>query len=114
MLALGCDGFRDAKTIAAHGLIDAIRDKPESLRWETVKHRTQTLSRMYKEKRLTDADIYGDLDAIVAGDKPWVTTDRLRVTISNDDAGKFQQFWRRYYGRQLPSSDTNSISEPAL
>jgi hypothetical protein len=58
--------------------------------------------------------IGGVATCIVAGDKPWVTTDRLRVTISNDDAGKFQQFWRRYYGRQLPSSDTNSISEPAL
>jgi ornithine cyclodeaminase/alanine dehydrogenase-like protein (mu-crystallin family) len=38
--------------------------------WETVKHRTQTLSRMYKEGRLGDADITGNLVEFVAGDKP--------------------------------------------
>ena len=38
--------------------------------WETVKHRTQTLSRMYKEGELTDADIYGNLGDLVAGDRP--------------------------------------------
>ncbi len=37
--------------------------------WETVKHRTQTLSRMYQEGELTDGDIYANLDALVAGDK---------------------------------------------
>ncbi len=37
--------------------------------WETVKHRTQTVSRMYKDGELTDADIHGDLDEIVLGDK---------------------------------------------
>lgn len=38
--------------------------------WECIKHRTQTISRMYKEGLLTDAEIYGDLDEIVAGNKP--------------------------------------------
>ncbi len=38
--------------------------------WETVKHRTQTLSRMYKDGELTDADIHGNLDELVAGEKP--------------------------------------------
>lgn len=38
--------------------------------WETVKHRTQTLSRMYKEGRLTDDDVHADLVEIVVGDKP--------------------------------------------
>ena len=38
--------------------------------WETVKHRTQTLSRMYKDKELSDDDIYGNLVDIVAGRKP--------------------------------------------
>lgn len=37
--------------------------------WETVKHRTQTLSRMYKDGELKDEDIYCDLDALVAGEK---------------------------------------------
>ena len=37
--------------------------------WETVKHRTQTLSRMYKDGELTDADIAADLVEVVAGEK---------------------------------------------
>lgn len=38
--------------------------------WETVKHRTQTLSRMYAEGLLTDDDIHGNLGDVVAGDVP--------------------------------------------
>lgn len=35
--------------------------------WECIKHRTQTISRMYKEGLLTDDEIYSDLDEIVTG-----------------------------------------------
>src|SRR6056297_349442 len=38
--------------------------------WETVKHRTQTLSRMYKDGELTDADVYGNLSDLITGRKP--------------------------------------------
>jgi ornithine cyclodeaminase/alanine dehydrogenase-like protein (mu-crystallin family) len=38
--------------------------------WETVKHRTQTLSRMYADGRLDDSDIHANLAEIVAGEKP--------------------------------------------
>ena len=38
--------------------------------WECVKHRTQTISRMYKEGLLKDDEVYGNLDEIVAGRKP--------------------------------------------
>jgi ornithine cyclodeaminase/alanine dehydrogenase-like protein (mu-crystallin family) len=38
--------------------------------WETVKHRTQTLSRMYKDGELQDEDVYGNLVELVAGEKP--------------------------------------------
>lgn len=38
--------------------------------WETVKHRTQTLSRMYSDGRLTDDDITGDLIDVIVGDVP--------------------------------------------
>lgn len=38
--------------------------------WETVKHRTQTLSRMYKDGKLCDEDIHADLDELVVGAKP--------------------------------------------
>ena len=37
--------------------------------WETVKHRTQTLSRMYKDGELCDGDIYANLVDVVAGEK---------------------------------------------
>jgi ornithine cyclodeaminase/alanine dehydrogenase-like protein (mu-crystallin family) len=37
--------------------------------WEAVKHRTQTLSRMYAEGELSDTDINGNLVEFVAGDK---------------------------------------------
>lgn len=38
--------------------------------WEGVKHRTQTISRMYKEGLLKDGEIYGNLEDIVCGTKP--------------------------------------------
>jgi len=38
--------------------------------WETVKHRTQTLSRMYKDGELTDDDVYANLSELITGDKP--------------------------------------------
>ena len=38
--------------------------------WETVKHRTQTLSRMYKDGELTDDGIHCDLIDLVSGAKP--------------------------------------------
>lgn len=37
--------------------------------WETVKHRTQTLSRMYKDGELADADIHANLVEVIAGEK---------------------------------------------
>lgn len=38
--------------------------------WETVKHRTQTLSRMYKAGELEDSDIHGNLVDLIVGKKP--------------------------------------------
>lgn len=37
--------------------------------WEEVKHRSQTISRMYVEGELMDSDIYGDLHEIINGNK---------------------------------------------
>lgn len=47
--------------------------------WETVKHRTQTLSRMYKEGLLSDSDVYANLDELVAGEKPGRQHDHERA-----------------------------------
>lgn len=38
--------------------------------WETVKHRTQTLSRCYKDGVITDADVHGNLIDILSGAIP--------------------------------------------
>ena len=38
--------------------------------WETVKHRTQTLSRMYKDGQLADDSIYANLIDLVNGKRP--------------------------------------------
>ncbi len=37
--------------------------------WEAVKHRTQTISQMYKLGKLKDDDIYGDIAEIILGNK---------------------------------------------
>jgi len=47
--------------------------------WETVKHRTQTLSRMYKDGELSDEDIYANLVEVVAGEKGGRETAEERV-----------------------------------
>lgn len=38
--------------------------------WSTVKHRTQTISRLYQAGKLRDEDIYADLIDIISGRKP--------------------------------------------
>lgn len=38
--------------------------------WESIKHRTQTISRMYKEGLLKDENIHGNLADIIAGNIP--------------------------------------------
>lgn len=47
--------------------------------WETVTHRTQTLSRMYKDGVLAAKDIYADLHELVSGDKPGRESDSERT-----------------------------------
>lgn len=47
--------------------------------WETVKHRTQTLSRMYKEGLLTDDDLHANLVDLVLGAKPGRESDDEKI-----------------------------------
>lgn len=47
--------------------------------WENVKHRTQTISRLYKAGKLHDEDIYADLPDIVAGNKPGRESDTEKI-----------------------------------
>ena len=47
--------------------------------WETVKHRTQTLSRMYQDGLLTDDDIHANLTDLVLGTKTGRTDPEQRA-----------------------------------
>jgi len=47
--------------------------------WETVTHRTQTLSRMYNEGLITAHDIHADLHELVSGHKPGRESDEERI-----------------------------------
>ena len=66
-------GFEDEYAVASQS------DKTVCDDWDTVKHRTQTLSRMYKDGELSDEDVYADLVEVVAGDKPGRESDDERV-----------------------------------
>jgi ornithine cyclodeaminase/alanine dehydrogenase-like protein (mu-crystallin family) len=47
--------------------------------WETVTHRTQTLSRMYNEGLISAHDIHADLHELVSGHKPGRESDTERI-----------------------------------
>ena len=47
--------------------------------WDTVKHRTQTLSRMYQDGELTDDDIHGNLVDLLLGRKAGRESDSERT-----------------------------------
>ncbi|HFD11746.1 MAG TPA: ornithine cyclodeaminase family protein [Crenotrichaceae bacterium] len=47
--------------------------------WDTVTHRTQTLSRMYKQGLLSHSDIHADLHELVSGHKPGRESDQERI-----------------------------------
>ncbi len=47
--------------------------------WDTVTHRTQTLSRMYKEGLLSHDDIHADLHELVSGHKPGRESEHERI-----------------------------------
>lgn len=50
--------------------VPRLADKIICDRWDCVKHRSQTISRMYKEGLLNDQDVYADLVDIITGKKP--------------------------------------------
>ncbi len=47
--------------------------------WETVKHRTQTLSRMYKDGLLKDDSVYANLIDLVTGEKSGRENDQEKI-----------------------------------
>ncbi len=63
MLYLHIGGWEDEYEVPL------MADKIVCDNWDSVKHRTQTISRLYKAGRLKDEDIYCDIDALVSGNK---------------------------------------------
>ena len=102
-------GFEDEYAVATQS------DKIVCDDWNTVKHRTQTLSRMYKDGELTDDDVYADLSEVVGGDKPGRESDDERVYfnavgLAYVDVAIALAMYRRAVqagkGRQLTMQDT--------
>jgi len=78
--------------------------------WQTVTHRTQTLSRMYAEGLLSNNDIHADLHELVSGQKPGRENDDERiyfnaVGLAYIDIGlalaMFQRAQSAHFGQQL-------------
>ena len=91
--------------------------------WETVKHRTQTLSRMYKDGLLSDSDVYGNLDELVAGEKPGRQNDQERayfnaVGLAYVDIGiawaMYQRATERGLGQPLTLQETTIFEHPEI
>ncbi len=74
--------------------------------WDTVTHRTQTLSRMYKEGLLSHGDIYGDLHELVSGHKKGRESDDERtyfnaVGLSFVDVALAQAMFKRAQSKHI-------------
>ncbi|NIL96540.1 MAG: ornithine cyclodeaminase family protein [Planctomycetales bacterium] len=91
--------------------------------WETVKHRTQTLSRMYQDKQLSDREIHGNLDELVAGEKPGRERPDERiyfnaVGLSYVDVAIALAMFRRAtehgFGQQLTLQETTIFEHPQI
>ena len=91
--------------------------------WETVKHRTQTLSRMYKDGQLTDAHIHCNLVSLAAGEKPGRENDDERiyfnaVGLSFVDVAIALAMYRRASergaGQQLSLQETTVFEHPRV
>lgn len=55
--------------------VPLMADKIVCDKWDCVKHRTQTISQLYKQGRLKDSDIYADIADLIDGSLPGRETD---------------------------------------
>lgn len=57
-----------------------------------------------------EADYHGGIGlAVTAGSTPWQRGDQVTWSVTNDGAGKFQNFFRRFFGAQMPSVKPGSF-----
>ncbi|MBQ6799030.1 MAG: ornithine cyclodeaminase family protein [Oscillospiraceae bacterium] len=90
--------------------------------WNTVKHRTQTVSRCYKDGVITDADIYANIVDIVSGAKKGRENEKEfiyfdAVGLSYIDVSIAYAMWQKAlaggFGKKLPMQE-NCIFEKDL
>ena len=90
--------------------------------WNTVKHRTQTVSRCYKDGVITDDDIYANIVDIVSGEKKGRENDKEfiyfdAVGLSYIDVSIAYAMWQKAleggFGKKLPMQE-NCIFEKDL
>lgn len=79
--------------------------------WHSVKHRTQTISRLYQMGKLKDEDIYGDLYEIVVGTKKGRTSEKEKiyfngVGLSYMDIALAYEFYKKAEGKECISLET--------
>jgi len=91
--------------------------------WEVVKHRSQTLCRMYKEGLLYDSDIYANLSDLIAGTKKGRENDDefiyfnsvglsyIDINIANYI---YQESIRRGLGKDVVLAEKNAVDYASL
>ena len=86
--------------------VPLMADKIVCDQWECVKHRTQTISRLYQMGKLKDTDIYADLVDIIDGSKAGRENEREfiyfnSVGLAFIDVAVAYNFYRRVTGKGL-------------
>lgn len=91
--------------------------------WDTVTHRTQTLSRMYAEGKLTHNDIHADLHELVSNHKPGRESDSERiyfnaVGLAYVDVALALAMYQRadsaHYGQKMNLQETMIFEHPDI
>ena len=91
--------------------------------WEVVKHRSQTLCRMYKEGLINDSNIYANLSELISGSKKGREDDMEfiyfnSVGLSYIDVNfayfVFQQAVKRQFGQLINVAKSNQVNYSSL
>lgn len=77
--------------------------------WNAVKHRGQTICRMYKEGLLSDDDIYADFAYIIDGEKPGRENDKEIIYFNSVGLSFIDIYFAKYVYDQLKNSDHRSF-----
>lgn len=85
--------------------VPKLADKIVCDRWESVKHRGQTICRMYKAGFLKDEDIYADLAEIISGRKPARENDDEFVYFNSVGLAFVDVYFAEYIYKKLKNNE---------